>query len=407
MRGCMQEAVAAFERLPAEQYGTGWVLCCVGRAHYEMVDYPAAARAFEWARQADPTRLEVPHQAAALSGLRLCCVKTSLGNYMHRVRRLSVPDLVCIPASNSCKRARRHDGRLHWQLPAAQGLEVYSTVLWHLKREVALAHLAQEALAWDRRSPHAWAILGNCFSLQKVLPVGPFAPYYSNWCSNLCTASLARSLAAFVPAAAAPDVSGYWKRLSSRMLLLHSLCGAVCWQGGCNVLLCVPLSSCSPMSHACATCLSSRCDGSSMFVFDCASEARYAMFYIMPAVNKWSQALIGCYSAHMCYTFLGCMSYRVSAFPHKYVTSTCFPTLLDREQVPDKAWPPRRSTRRRCATSSARCSWSRALRTRTRWRGTSTAPARTSTAPRPATRPPSAWTGATTTPGAGSYLGNA
>ncbi len=41
-------------------------------------------------------------------------------------------------------------------------------MLWHLKREVALAHLAQEALAWDRRAPAAWAILGNCFSLQKV-----------------------------------------------------------------------------------------------------------------------------------------------------------------------------------------------------------------------------------------------
>jgi hypothetical protein len=51
--------VQAFARLPAEQYATGWVLCCVGRAHYEMVDYPQAARAFEWARQADPTRLEV------------------------------------------------------------------------------------------------------------------------------------------------------------------------------------------------------------------------------------------------------------------------------------------------------------------------------------------------------------
>lgn len=50
----------------------------------------------------------------------------------------------------------------------AQGMEVYSTVLWHLKREVDLAHLAQEATAWDRRSPHAWTIMGNCFSLQKV-----------------------------------------------------------------------------------------------------------------------------------------------------------------------------------------------------------------------------------------------
>lgn len=49
-----------------------------------------------------------------------------------------------------------------------QGLEVYSTVLWHMKKEVEVSYLAQEAIAQDRRSPHAWAIMGNCFSLQKV-----------------------------------------------------------------------------------------------------------------------------------------------------------------------------------------------------------------------------------------------
>ena len=49
-----------------------------------------------------------------------------------------------------------------------QGLEVYSTVLWHMKKEVQVSYLAQEAIAQDRRSPHAWAIMGNCFSLQKV-----------------------------------------------------------------------------------------------------------------------------------------------------------------------------------------------------------------------------------------------
>ena len=48
-----------------------------------------------------------------------------------------------------------------------QGMEVYSTVLWHMKREVELGHLAQEAVALDRRSPWAWTIMGNCFSLQK------------------------------------------------------------------------------------------------------------------------------------------------------------------------------------------------------------------------------------------------
>lgn len=53
-------------------------------------------------------------------------------------------------------------------LCGVQGLEVYSTVLWHMKKEVEVSYLAQEAIAQDRRSPHAWTIMGNCFSLQKV-----------------------------------------------------------------------------------------------------------------------------------------------------------------------------------------------------------------------------------------------
>jgi hypothetical protein len=38
----------------------------------------------------------------------------------------------------------------------SQGMELYSTVLWHLKRDVELAHLAQHALAVDRMAPEAW-----------------------------------------------------------------------------------------------------------------------------------------------------------------------------------------------------------------------------------------------------------
>lgn len=41
----------AFSRLTPHHYQTGWVLCCVGRAFFEMVDYPEAAKAFNWARQ--------------------------------------------------------------------------------------------------------------------------------------------------------------------------------------------------------------------------------------------------------------------------------------------------------------------------------------------------------------------
>lgn len=48
-----------------------------------------------------------------------------------------------------------------------KGLEVLSTTLWHLKKEVELSHLAQRAVDFDRLSAEAWCVVGNCFSLQK------------------------------------------------------------------------------------------------------------------------------------------------------------------------------------------------------------------------------------------------
>jgi anaphase-promoting complex subunit 3 len=100
-----REAIEAFSSLPPEQYSTGWVLSCVGRAHAELVEYVSAERAFEWARRVCPHRTE--------------------------------------------------------------NAEIYSTVLWHLKKEVELSYLAQESVSLDRQSPHAWCAMGNCFSLQK------------------------------------------------------------------------------------------------------------------------------------------------------------------------------------------------------------------------------------------------
>ena len=44
-----QDAVTAFQALPHCQYNTGWVLNQVGRAHFEMVQYTEALRAFEQA----------------------------------------------------------------------------------------------------------------------------------------------------------------------------------------------------------------------------------------------------------------------------------------------------------------------------------------------------------------------
>ncbi|KAL3936153.1 MAG: hypothetical protein SGBAC_008473 [Bacillariaceae sp.] len=91
--------------LPRTQRNTGWVLNQEGRAYFEMADYENAQRSLELMQRVEPHRMK--------------------------------------------------------------GLELLSTVLWQLKKEVEIAHLAQKAVDFDRLSPEAWCAVGNCFSLQK------------------------------------------------------------------------------------------------------------------------------------------------------------------------------------------------------------------------------------------------
>ena len=46
-------------------------------------------------------------------------------------------------------------------------MDVYSTTLWHLRKEFDLSYLAQEFTDFDKLSPETWCIVGNCFSLQN------------------------------------------------------------------------------------------------------------------------------------------------------------------------------------------------------------------------------------------------
>ncbi|EMD38605.1 hypothetical protein CERSUDRAFT_105193 [Gelatoporia subvermispora B] len=96
------------ENLPSVHKRSAWVMAMVGKAHYELGEYSAAERAFEAVRTLDPYRLD--------------------------------------------------------------DMEVYSTLLWHLQRNVRLSFLAQELLSIDPRAPQAWIAVGNCFSLQKERP---------------------------------------------------------------------------------------------------------------------------------------------------------------------------------------------------------------------------------------------
>ncbi|XP_058101665.1 cell division cycle protein 27 homolog B isoform X2 [Magnolia sinica] len=100
-----QEALEVYLKLSHRQYNTGWVLSQVGKAYFELVDYFEADRAFSLARRASPYTLE--------------------------------------------------------------GMDIHSTVLFHLKEEMKLSYLAQELISTDRLSPQSWCAIGNCYSLQK------------------------------------------------------------------------------------------------------------------------------------------------------------------------------------------------------------------------------------------------
>ncbi|KQK17639.1 cell division cycle protein 27 homolog B isoform X4 [Brachypodium distachyon] len=100
-----QEALEVYRKLPEPQFNTGWVLCQVGKAYFELVDYLEADHFFELAHRLSPCTLE--------------------------------------------------------------GMDIYSTVLYHLNEEMRLSYLAQELISVDRLSPQAWCAVGNCFSLRK------------------------------------------------------------------------------------------------------------------------------------------------------------------------------------------------------------------------------------------------
>ncbi|KAJ0254178.1 Cell division cycle protein 27 B [Hirschfeldia incana] len=100
-----QEALDTYMKLPHKHYNTGWVLSQVGKAYFELIDYLEAEKSFRLARQASPYSLE--------------------------------------------------------------GMDIYSTVLYHLKEDMKLSYLAQELISTDRLAPQSWCAMGNCYSLQK------------------------------------------------------------------------------------------------------------------------------------------------------------------------------------------------------------------------------------------------
>ncbi|KAI1302561.1 tetratricopeptide [Xylaria venustula] len=99
------DALAAYTSLPRSHQDTPWVLSQLGRAYYEQASYAEAEKYYRQLRIIAPTRLE--------------------------------------------------------------DMEIFSTILWHLKRETDLSFLAHELVDSSWHSPQAWCALGNAWSLAR------------------------------------------------------------------------------------------------------------------------------------------------------------------------------------------------------------------------------------------------
>uniref|UniRef100_A0A1Y9H345 Cell division cycle protein 27 homolog n=1 Tax=Anopheles dirus TaxID=7168 RepID=A0A1Y9H345_9DIPT len=100
-----EQAIEHFSNVPLHHYESSWVKGMIAVAHHEMRDYEAAVQIFHDIHERDPHRL--------------------------------------------------------------QHMEIYSTDLWHLQKDVVLSSLAQDLMAQDKTSPITWCVAGNCFSAHK------------------------------------------------------------------------------------------------------------------------------------------------------------------------------------------------------------------------------------------------
>ncbi|BGO97485.1 putative 20S cyclosome subunit BimA/Nuc2/Cdc27 [Rhodotorula toruloides ATCC 204091] len=97
-----KEVVQALATLPSEQARTWRALVALAKAHFEMLSYDKAEKAFRQARHVAPYLVD--------------------------------------------------------------GMELYSTTLWHLRKSTELSFLAQELMVADPRHPASWIASGNVFS---------------------------------------------------------------------------------------------------------------------------------------------------------------------------------------------------------------------------------------------------
>ncbi|CAG4962566.1 unnamed protein product [Colias eurytheme] len=100
-----KNAIKQFQDIPPKQLASPWVQTMIAKAHYELAQYEPAVKIFTEIRKLYPNRTE--------------------------------------------------------------GMDIFSTCLWHLQKEAQLSALAQELVELDRNNAISWLAAGNCFSLHK------------------------------------------------------------------------------------------------------------------------------------------------------------------------------------------------------------------------------------------------
>ena len=124
------KALEIFRNLPSSSRDTHWVLSKMGRALYESAKYKEAADVFARVRKLVPSSSSSSASRDSVFG--------GAGN---------TPGL----------------GESAWM----EDMHIYSTILWHLKRDIELAYLSHTLLHLDRLAPESWITLGNSFSLAR------------------------------------------------------------------------------------------------------------------------------------------------------------------------------------------------------------------------------------------------
>lgn len=100
-----QEAIAIYNSITLSQRDTPWVMSQIGRSYFQQALWSDAEKIYARLKSMTPSRIE--------------------------------------------------------------DMELYSTCLWHLRKEVDLAFLAHEVIDIDRSSPQAWCVVGNSFAVQR------------------------------------------------------------------------------------------------------------------------------------------------------------------------------------------------------------------------------------------------